>query len=228
LGVWSREAIPIQEGGEVTQQTPARQPTVFDPETAVALELHETGGPYEGERPIVAAIEPSTAHIAADTAARLARELDVPLVFIYVRERPPAILGSPQYQRRLTEDLVRGRKTLDTALAAASRHGVMSYGEILEGNAATRIVEFARARQAQLLIVGQRRRRFRPSVFRRVIRASEQPVVVAVKAADRVAWPWFPRRRGRLIKTQGQIASNAVPRMSSQAPMGEVVGLRPA
>jgi nucleotide-binding universal stress UspA family protein len=211
-----------------TQQKPARQTALFDPESTVGLALHETGGPYEGERPIVAAVEPRTAHLAADTAACLARELDAPLVFIYVRERPPAILGTPQYQRRLTEDMVRGRKTLDTALAAASRHGVMSYGEILEGNAATRIVEFARTRQAQLLIVGQRRRRFRPSIVRRVIRSSAQPVVVAVKAADRVTWPWFPRRRGRLIKTQGQIASNAVPRMSSQAPIGEVVGLRPA
>jgi nucleotide-binding universal stress UspA family protein len=200
-----------------TQQKPARQPALFNPELTVWLALQDTGGPYEGERPIVAAVEPRTAHVAADTAARLARELDASLVFIYVRERPPAILGTPHYQRRLTEDLVRGRKTLDTALAAASRHGVMSYGEILEGNAATRIVEFARARQAQLLIVGQRRRRFRPSIVRRVIRSSAQPVVVAVKAADRVTWPWFPRR-GRLIKTQGQIASNAVPRMSSQAP----------
>jgi nucleotide-binding universal stress UspA family protein len=211
-----------------TQQKPARQPALFNPESTVWLALHDTGGPYEGERPIVAAVEPRTAHAAADTAARLARELHAPLVFIYVRERPPAILGTPQYQRRLTEDMVRGRKTLDTALAAASRHGVMSYGEILEGNAATRIVEFARTRQAQLLIVGQRRRRFRPSIVRRVIRSSAQPVVVAVKAADRVTWPWFPRRRGRLIKTQGQVASNAVPRMSSQAPIGEVVRPRSA
>jgi nucleotide-binding universal stress UspA family protein len=210
-----------------TQQKPARQPALFDPQSIVGLALHETGGPYEGERPIVAAVEPRTAQVAAVTAARLARELGAPLVFIYVRERPPAILGTPQYERRLTEDLVRGRKTLDTALAAASHHGVMSYGEILEGNAPKRIVEFARARGAQLLIVGQRRRRFRPSVVRRVIRSSEQPVVVAVEAANRVARAWFPRRRGRLIKDQGQVASNAVPRRSSQAPIGEIVRPRP-
>jgi nucleotide-binding universal stress UspA family protein len=140
------------------QQTPVRRPRALDPELAVGLDLHESGGPYEAERPIVAAVEPRTACIAADTAARLARELDAPLVFIYVREPPPAILGAPQYQQRLTEDLVRGRKALDTALAAAGRHGVMSYGQILEGNAATRLVEFAKARQAQLLVVGRRRR----------------------------------------------------------------------
>ena len=190
-----------------TQQTPARRPAVFDPKLGVGLDLHETGGPYEAERPIVAAVEPRTACIAADTAARLARELGAPLVFVYVRERPSATLRSPQYQRRLTADLVRGRKTLDTALAAASRHGVMSYGEILQGNAARRIAEFARARKAQLLVVGERRHRFRPSVVRRVIRSSEQPVLVAVKSTNREASPWFTARRGRLVDTRGQVAS---------------------
>jgi nucleotide-binding universal stress UspA family protein len=133
----------------------------------------------------VAAVEPRTARVVGETAARLARELGVPLIFVTVRARPPAILGDRYYQRRLTRDLFRSRKTLDTALAAASRHGVMSSGEILEGDAATRIVEFARARQIQLLVVGQRRRSLRPSVSLRVTRASGQPVVVAVMPATR-------------------------------------------
>jgi nucleotide-binding universal stress UspA family protein len=186
------EGIPIPEGGKVvaTQERSTRQQEVFEPESALGLELQDARNLYESEGPIVGAVEPRTAHVAADTAARLARELGAPLVFVYVRKRPPAILGSPHYQRRLTQDLVRGRKTLDTALAEASRHGVTSYGEILEGNAATRIVEFARARNAQLLVVGQRRGRLRPSVSRRVIRASAQPVVVAVEDVNRIARPW--------------------------------------
>jgi nucleotide-binding universal stress UspA family protein len=61
----------------------------------------------------------------------------------------------------------------------------MPYGEILEGDAATRIVEFAQARNARLLVVGQRRRRLRPSVSRRVIRAAKQPVVVAATRPHR-------------------------------------------
>lgn len=133
--------------------------------------------------PIVAAVEPQTAHVTADTAARLARELDAPLVFVTVRPHLPTVLGEPYYQQRLTRDLFRSRKALDVALAAAGRHGVMSYGDIVEGDPATEIVEFARARNAQLLVVGTRRRWLAPSVARRVIAASEQPVVVAARVA---------------------------------------------
>ena len=48
-----------------------------------------------------------------------------------------------------------------------------------KGDAAKGIVEFARARNAQLVVVGARRRRLAPSVSRRVIGASGQAVVVA-------------------------------------------------
>ena len=132
-----------------------------------------------GTAPIVAAVEPRTARATADTAARLARELGAPLVLVTVRRRVPAMLGDPYYQRRLTRGMIRSRKTLDTALAAAAAHGVTAYGEILEGDAATAIVDFAKARNAQLLVVGTRRRRLVPSVSRRVIGGSEQTVVVA-------------------------------------------------
>ena len=132
-----------------------------------------------GAAPIVAAVEPQTADVTADTAARLARKLDAPLVFVTVRPSPRGLLGSPYYERRLTRDLFHSRKALDAALVAASRHGVMSYGEIVEGDVATEIVEFARTRGAQLLVVGARRRRLMPSVSRRVIGTSDRPVVVA-------------------------------------------------
>jgi nucleotide-binding universal stress UspA family protein len=133
--------------------------------------------------PIVAAVEPQTVRVIADTAARLARELGAPLVFVTVRPPLPTVLGEPYYQRRLTRDLLRSRKALDAALAAAHAHGVMSYGEIVEGEAATKIVAFANARQAQLLVIGARRRRLVPSVSRRVIDTAEQPVVVAAPLA---------------------------------------------
>jgi len=136
-----------------------------------------------GAAPIVAAIELETADATAEAAARLAGELGAPLVFVTVRPRPPAVLGDPFYQRRLTRDLFRSRKALDAALAAAARHGVMSYGEILEGHAANEIVEFAAARKARMVVVGTRGRRFMPSVSRRVIGHAERPVVLAAPLA---------------------------------------------
>jgi nucleotide-binding universal stress UspA family protein len=137
------------------------------------------------DAPIVAAVEPHSARVTAETAAQLARELGAPLVFVSVRPPPPAVLGSPYYGRRLTRSLFRSRKALDAALAAATRHGVPSSGEILEGDAASRIIEFASARDARLLVVGPRRRRLRRSVSRRVIGAAAQPVVVAPDSPTR-------------------------------------------
>jgi nucleotide-binding universal stress UspA family protein len=195
-----------------TQQAATRQQRLFEP--VVRLGPQDATDPYASP-PIVAAVEPSTAHGTADTAGRLARELGAPLVFAFVRPRPWAILGAPYYQRQLTRDLLRGRQTLDTALAAAKRHGVMPYGEILEGDTATGVVGFAKARNARLLVVGQRRRRLRPSISRRVIRASDLPVVVAGGETARA-----PDEDPDSFKCGSRP-------MAASAPIGEVVRLRP-
>lgn len=133
--------------------------------------------------PIVAAVESQTVRVTAAAAARLARELRTSLVFVTVRPRPPAFLGEPYYQRRLTQELFRGRKTIDAALAEASRLGVMAWGEMVEGDIASRIVQLAADRDAPLLVVGRRRRRLGRSVSRRVIAAAGRPVVVASAAS---------------------------------------------
>lgn len=130
--------------------------------------------------PIVAAIEQQTARLTAETAARIARRLGAPLVFVSVRRRRLALLDDRHSERHWIQDMLRSRKTLDVALAAASRHGVMAYGEILEDDSVTAIVEFARARGAQLLIVDEWRDRLAPSTFGPVINTSEQPVVIAL------------------------------------------------
>lgn len=131
------------------------------------------------EPPIVAAVDVSTARTTAETAARLARELGAPLTFVHVRRRPLSLLGVPPYERRLTRDFFRARQALDVALAVAADAGVTAQGEIIEGDAADRIVEFARNREARLLVVGSRRRRLGRSISREAIRASDLPVLVA-------------------------------------------------
>jgi nucleotide-binding universal stress UspA family protein len=128
--------------------------------------------------PIVAAVEPSTARATAVAASRIARELGAPLAFVYVRPRMPTFLGHPNYQRRLTRELNRGRHALDLALAASADAGVMAQGEIVEGDAPHRILEFADHRRARLLVIGPRRGGSGRSVSRRVLRAAKIPVVV--------------------------------------------------
>jgi nucleotide-binding universal stress UspA family protein len=130
--------------------------------------------------PIVAAVDASPASRAAvEEAVALAAELQAPVVFAYVRRGPAGVFGKPIYQQRLTAENERARRVLDSALEIADAEEVEAEAEILEGSPGQRIVEFARDRGAQLLVVGSRRRRFRPSVARAVTRAADRPVVIA-------------------------------------------------
>jgi len=138
--------------------------------------------------PIVAAIDASAASRAAiDEAVSLAAELDASLVFAYVRRAPAGVFGSPVYQQRLTTENERARRVLDRALHIASTAEVEAEGEILEGSPGRRIVEFARDRSAQLVVVGSRRRRFGRSVARAVRRAADRPVVIAAPRMSHLA-----------------------------------------
>ena len=144
--------------------------------------------------PVVAAVDGSSAGQAAVRAAiRLGAELGAPIVFVYVRRGPSGLWGSPVYQRRLDAELGRARGALNTALTLAERAGVDAEAEILEGKPRRRILEFADARGAQLVVVGSRGRRLRRSVSGGVSRDSVRPVVIA-------------RRPGRLAIAGGPTA----------------------
>lgn len=134
--------------------------------------------------PIVVGVDNSrAAAAAAQSAARLARELSAPLVFVYVRRGPSAALGKPYYQRRLDAEMSAGRCALNAALAVAERAGVPASGEQLAGKPARRVVEFARVRGARLVVLGSRRRRLGISVSRDVIRSADRPVLVVGRSA---------------------------------------------
>lgn len=146
----------------------------------------------EGEdrptQPIVAAVDASAPSLAAvDEAVNLAAELEAPLVFAYVRRGPAGVFGRPVYQNRLTAENERARRVLDHALQIANAGEVEAEAEILEGSPSQRIVEFARDRNAQLVVVGSRRRRFGPSVARAVTRTADRPVVVAAPGVSPLA-----------------------------------------
>jgi nucleotide-binding universal stress UspA family protein len=133
--------------------------------------------------PIVVAVDDSSAARAAvEDGVRIARELDAPAVFVYVRRGPSAALGEPYHQRRLDREMGTGDRVLRDALAAASRAGIAATGEQLHGDPARRVAEFARVRGAQLVVVGSRRRRFGRSVSRAVTRGADAPVLVAGSA----------------------------------------------
>ena len=130
--------------------------------------------------PVVAGVDDSTASRAAiSEAVKLARQLDAPIVFVYVRRGPAGVFGVPVYQQRLTKAMARADRVLDRALDAAANAGVYAEGVILEGSPKRRIAEFAHDRDARLVVVGSRTRKLRRSVSSGVVRAAGRPVVVA-------------------------------------------------
>ena len=138
--------------------------------------------------PIIAAIDASAASRAAvEEAVILAAELDTPLTFVYVRRGPPPFLGAPFHQRRLSAEMERARRVVDRALRIARVAEVEADAEILEGSPRRRIVEFARDRGAQLVVVGSGRRRLRRSVGWAIARSADRPVMVATRRPSRLA-----------------------------------------
>jgi nucleotide-binding universal stress UspA family protein len=155
--------------------------TVVVPTRAIPKNIQESTAP------IIAAVDQSAASRSAiGEAVRLGQELNAPIVFVYVRRGPAGFFGAPVYQRRLTKAMARARRVLDRAIDVATSAGVYAEAEILEGSPRRRIAEFARDRNARLVVVGSRKRRLGPSVSSGVVRAAGRPVVVA-KGSGRLA-----------------------------------------
>jgi nucleotide-binding universal stress UspA family protein len=92
---------------------------------------------------------------AVQEGVELAYEVGAEVSFVSVRRDIP-LLGEPSYQEHVTRQLPPARAALDRAEAAADRRGVLHESEILEGDPAACIAEVARARQADLVVVGSR------------------------------------------------------------------------
>jgi nucleotide-binding universal stress UspA family protein len=108
----------------------------------------------EASAPIVAAVEPQTVRLTAETASELAVELGAPVVFVHVRPSSAGNPGTTGHQRRRTRAQFLGHHALDHALATATRTGASAYAEVVKGDPSDRILEFARLQRARLLVVG--------------------------------------------------------------------------
>jgi nucleotide-binding universal stress UspA family protein len=115
-------------------------------------------------------------------AVRLATRTSARLVFVYVRP-PLGPLGEPVYQRHLTEQMAHARPAVERAEAEASAAGVPCESEILEGDAAGSLLDVARIRSADLIVVGTRglgaiAGKLLGSVSHAVIAGADRPVFV--------------------------------------------------
>ncbi len=126
---------------------------------------------------------------AAEQGVKLARATGAIATLVYVRQSPLPILGDPYYQRALSAELRRARAAVDEAAAYAAEAGVDTEVEILEGDPAEQIVELARLRDADLIVVGSRglgavAGALLGSVSWAIVHHADRPVLVVGQAAQ--------------------------------------------
>ena len=125
---------------------------------------------------------------AVEQGLELASETDARVLFVAVR--PPAfpVFGDPYWQCAVTEKLARLRAAVKRALAEAEVRGIEADYDILDGDPAERIVELARSRDADLIVIGSRglgaiASVLLGSVSKRVLRDADRPVLVVRERA---------------------------------------------
>ena len=123
---------------------------------------------------------------ALDEALELAASVGATVTILYVRHTPLPVLGEPFYQRVLSDELRRANETVTIAAAVAHSMGVEAEIEVLEGDPAGRILELARLRDVDLIVIGSRglgpiAGALRGSVSREVVQRADRPVLVATQ-----------------------------------------------
>jgi nucleotide-binding universal stress UspA family protein len=122
--------------------------------------------------------------VAVEEGVRLAKLLGAEVIFTAVAHAPSPILGDPYYQRALSENLGAMRTALATAIPFAEERRVPYESELLEGSPVKAVLELARSRNVELIVVGSRglgavRGSLLGSVSTAIVHQADRPVLVA-------------------------------------------------
>jgi nucleotide-binding universal stress UspA family protein len=139
---------------------------------------------------LVATDDSENGRHALDEALELAASNGAAVTILYVRHTPLPVLGDPFYQRALSAELRKANETVAVAAAVAHEMGVQAEAEVLEGDPADRILELARMRDVDLIVVGSRglgpiAGTLLGSVSREVLQHADRPVLVATRRVAR-------------------------------------------
>ena len=122
--------------------------------------------------------------VAAEEGVRLAKALGADVTFVAVAHAPLPVLGEPYYQRALSENLGTMRTALAKTTPYAEERHVKYETELLEGSPAEVVLEIARSRDVDLIVVGSRglgtvRGALLGSVSSEIVHHADRPVLVA-------------------------------------------------
>jgi nucleotide-binding universal stress UspA family protein len=132
------------------------------------------------------------AAVAVEEGVRLAQILRKQVIFAAVAAPPPAVLGDPYYQQALTEHLGTMRAALAEATPFADERRVLYETELLEGSAAPELLDLARSRDVDLIVVGSRglgtvKGILLGSVSTAIVHHADRPVLVVRPASKPAA-----------------------------------------
>ena len=121
---------------------------------------------------------------AAEEGVRLAKLLGAGVTFVGVAHAPLRVLGDPYYQRALSKNLGAMRAALAKSTPYAVERHVEYETELLEGSPAEVILDLARSRDVNLIVVGSRglgpaKGSLLGSVSSEIVQKADRPVLVA-------------------------------------------------
>jgi nucleotide-binding universal stress UspA family protein len=136
------------------------------------------------ERILIATDGSAGAREAVEYGLDLARTGKASATVLCVRRAPRPFVGDPFYQREISEALHVAEDAADHARRVAADLGVEVDVAILEGDPAAQIIELARLRDADLIVLGSRNRgpvaaALLGSVSKDVVTHADRPVLVA-------------------------------------------------
>jgi nucleotide-binding universal stress UspA family protein len=121
---------------------------------------------------------------AAEEGVRLAKLLGADVTFVAVAHAPVPVLGNPYYQRALSKNLGAMRNALAKTTPYADERDVRYETELLEGSPAKAVLELARSRDVDLIVVGSRglgavKAALLGSISSEIVHHADRPVLVA-------------------------------------------------
>jgi nucleotide-binding universal stress UspA family protein len=124
---------------------------------------------------------------AVEYGLDFARSSRASATVVYVRRAPRPLIGERFYDGETSEE---PRNTADHALKVAGELGVETDVELVEGDPATRIIQLARLRDVDLIVLGSRNRgplaaALLGSVSSDVVTHADRPVLVTHLSDDR-------------------------------------------